>query len=81
MRKAPLEGDRVSGQPLLPDFLAPAEASFFLTPRWRVRVFVGEVLVCVIGWVSAEDAAAAIDHVRGYGFTSAVRYEVEPVEE
>ena len=86
--KAPLEGDRISRAPLLPDFLVPADKPFFETPRWRVRVLVycscgvyTGTLVKVHEWIAAPDAEAAIEAVRAYGYTDAVRYEVERVEE
>jgi len=81
-RIAPLEGDRISpAGPLLPDFLTDASKTFFITPRWRVRVYCGDVLVKVHEWTSAADAAAAVEAVRAYGYTDAVRYETELVEE
>ena len=79
--KAPLEGDRISREPLLPDFLAPLERRFFQTPRWHVKVYVGEVLAYEVGWISAPDAETAIAHVRGAGFTDAARLEAEEVKE
>jgi len=79
--KAPLEGDRISPSAVLPDFIAPAGKAFFVTPRWGVKVYVGDVLVCVFGWISAQTEAMAIAHVHGMGFTDAVRYEVTRVEE
>jgi len=81
-RIAPLEGDRISpAGPTLPDFLTDGTKSFFITPRWRVRVYCGDVLVKVHEWISAPDAAAAVEAVRAYGYTDAVRYETELVEE
>jgi len=79
--KAPLEGDRISPSAVLPDFIAPADKSFFETPRWNVSVYMGDVLVCVVGWISAQSEAMAVAHVHGMGFTDAVRYEVVKVEE
>ena len=79
-RIAPLEGDRISPAGLaLPEF--PAPAKFFLTPRWRVRVFVGDVLAKIHEWISAPTAEAAVEAVRAYGYTDAVTYIVEQVEE
>ena len=88
-RIAPLEGDRISPAGLaLPEF--PAPAKFFLTPRWRVRVWVDchgihcgdhATLVKVHEWISAPTAEAAVEAVRAYGYTDAVRYEVTLVEE
>ena len=79
---APLEGDRISpAGPLLPDFLTDGSKPFFQTPRWRTRVYCGDVLVKVHEWISAADAAAAVEAVRAYGYTDAVRYETELVEE
>jgi hypothetical protein len=88
-RIAPLEGDRISpAGPLLPDFLTDASKTFFITPRWRVRVLVEcpcgvytSTLVKTHEWISAPDAAAAVEAVRAYGYTDAVRYETELVEE
>jgi len=81
-RIAPLEGDRIStGGALLPDFIAPREHKFFISPRWRVRVYCGEVLVNTHEWVSASTGKLAIAHVRPVGYTDAVRYEVTLVEE
>jgi len=85
--RAPLEGDRIStGGALLPDFLAPAAKQFFIGPRWRVLVLVhadieGTVLVKVHEWISAPSAEEAIEAVRAYGYTDAVTYAVEQVEE
>ena len=79
---APLEGDRISpAGPTLPDFLTDASKTFFITPRWRVRVYCGDALVKVHEWISALDAEAAVEAVRAYGYTDAVRYETELVEE
>ena len=81
-RIAPLEGDRIStGGALLPDFIAPREKKFFAGPRWRVLVLVGPVLVKRHEWISAPTAEDAIEHVRAYGYTDAVTYIVEQVEE
>ena len=81
-RIAPLEGDRISpAGPTLPDFLTDGSKPFFQTPRWRVRVYCGGVLVKTHEWISAPDAAAAVEAVRAYGYTDAVRYETELVEE
>jgi hypothetical protein len=80
VKKAPLEGDRILREPLLPDFLASADKPFFLSPRWNVRVYHGDVPVYDVGWISAVSAEAAIDYVRGMDFTSAVRYEAEEVK-
>jgi hypothetical protein len=80
--RAPLEGDRISSAaPLLPDFLAPAAKKFFVGPRWRVLVLVGPVLVKRHEWISAPTAEDAIEHVRAYGYTDAVTYIGEQVEE
>ena len=87
--RAPLDGDRISSAaPLLPDFIAPREHKFFIGPRWRVRVLVdcqcgdfSSALVKVHEWISAPTAEAAVEAVRAYGYTEAVRYEVTLVEE
>ena len=85
--KAPLEGDRIGpadrapSSAVLPDFIAPADKPFFVTPRWNVSVYMGDVLVCVLGWISAADEVTAIRYARCHGFTEAVRYEVTRVEE
>jgi len=80
--KAPMEGDRISPAGLaLPDHIAPREQRFFISPRWRVRVYCGEVLVNTHEWVSASTGKLAIAHVRPVGYTDAVRYEVTLVEE
>ena len=79
--KAPLEGDRISGAALLPDFLAPRDRKFFLTPRWRVRVFMGEQLLFTHSWISAPTAEEAEAYVRASGHTDGLRYEVTRVEE
>lgn len=81
VRHAPLEGARTPTPALLPDFLAPLDHKYFISPRWRVRAFVGDVLVFEIGWISADDEERAIRYVRDMGFTDAVRYETEKVEE
>ena len=79
---SPLEGDRISPSgPTLPDFLTDGSKPFFITPRWRTRVYCGDVLVKVHEWTSAADAAAAVEAVRAYGYADAVRYETELVEE
>ena len=88
--KAPLEGDRIAGTALLPDFLAPAGQQFFKAKRWRVDIYVDafdamngamSVLVKTHEWISALTAEAAIEHVRAYGYTDAVRYEATEVRE
>ena len=79
--KAPLEGDRISRSAVLPDFIAPADKAFFVTPRWRVRVLVGDALVKVHEWIATPTAESAVEAVRAYGYTDAVRYEVEQVAE
>jgi hypothetical protein len=83
VRTAPLEGDRISPSgPTLPDFLAPADKSFFITPRYRVRTLVGDVLVMTHEWVSAVDAEAAGAFIaRAYNYSEHVRFEAELVRE
>ena len=88
---APLEGDRISrAGPTMPDFLTDGTKSFFVSPRWRVRVWVDchgihcgdhAKLVKTHEWISAPTAEAAVEAVRAYGYTDAVRYEVTLVEE
>jgi hypothetical protein len=79
MRTAPLEGDRISPSgPTLPDF--PAPKSFFVTPRYRVRALVGDVLVMTHEWVSAASAEAAGEFLRrAYNYSEHVRFEAELV--
>ena len=87
--RAPLEGDRISSSGMtLPDSLAPAGQQFFVGPRWRVHVFVdlndeyeNSVLVKTHEWISAPTAEDAIEHVRAWGYTDAVRYVAARVEE
>lgn len=83
MRTAPLEGDRISPSgPTLPDALAPADKSFFITPRYRVRALVGDVLVMTHEWVSAASAEAAGEFIRrAYNYSEHMRFEAELVAE
>jgi len=80
VKKAPLEGDRISPQgAATPDF--PSPKVMFVTPRWKVSVLCGDVLVAEYQWVGARDAEQAIAYIRTYPFTSAVSYEAEEVRE
>jgi hypothetical protein len=77
-----MEGDRISPSGVaLPDFIAPTAKKFFIGQRWRVLVLVGPVLVKRHEWISAPTAEDAIESVRAYGYTDAVRFEAELVEE
>jgi hypothetical protein len=75
---------------LFPDDLAPAGQQFFIGTRWRVDVFCdcgtdrdpdASVLVKSHEWISTPTAEAAIESVRAWGYTDAVRYVAERVEE
>lgn len=79
--KAPLEGDRISKGAAMPDFLAPADKKYFVTKRWHVMGYVGDVLAYSADWISADTSELAIRHVRHMGFTGAVRFEATEVTE
>jgi hypothetical protein len=63
----------------VPEF--PSPKVMFVTPRWHVMGYVGDVLAYSADWISADTSELAIRHVRRMGFTGAVRFEATEVTE